>query len=434
MFVDKARITVQSGKGGDGHVSFRREKFVPNGGPDGGDGGDGGSVYFVVDKGANTLEDFRHTRKYAAQNGEEGKKKNMSGRNGEDLRIKVPEGTVIKEAASGKVIADMSGDCQEYCILKGGRGGNGNQHFATPTMQAPKYAQPGQPSRSIDLILELKVIADVGLVGFPSVGKSTLLSRISNAKPEVAAYHFTTLIPVLGVVDLDDARGFVMADMPGLVEGAAEGVGLGDEFLAHIERCRILVHMVDAAGSEGRDPLDDIEKINRELEKYDADLTKKTQIIACNKVDLIPEDLRDTELDPVRQIREKYEPLGVKVFAISAATGKGIRELLYYISDQLQKLPQGTLTYAQEFNPETELTPEEVKSDTVTYNQKDQAYDVEGPAIEKMLGYTNLDTEKGLAFLQRFIEDNGITDKLRELGCKEGDIVRLYGHTFEFME
>jgi GTP-binding protein len=301
-------------------------------------------------------------------------------------------------------------------------------------MQAPKYAQPGQPSRSIDLILELKVIADVGLVGFPSVGKSTLLSRISNAKPEVAAYHFTTLIPVLGVVDLDDARGFVMADMPGLVEGAAEGVGLGDEFLAHIERCRILVHMVDAAGSEGRDPLDDIEKINRELEKYDADLTKKTQIIACNKVDLIPEDLRDTELDPVRQIREKYEPLGVKVFAISAATGKGIRELLYYISDQLQKLPQGTLTYAQEFNPETELTPEEVKSYTVTYNQKDQAYDVEGPAIEKMLGYTNLDTEKGLAFLQRFIEDNGITDKLRELGCKEGDIVRLYGHTFEFME
>ena len=257
MFIDKARIIVSSGKGGDGHVSFRREKYVPAGGPDGGDGGKGGDVVFVVDEGLNTLTDFRHVRKYAAQHGEDGKKKRMAGKKGSDIEIKVPEGTVIREANSGKVIVDMSGDMRRYVILRGGRGGNGNMHYATSTMQAPKYAQPGQPSRSLELLLELKLIADVGLVGFPNVGKSTLLSMSSNAKPRIANYHFTTLQPILGVVDLEDAPGFVMADIPGLIEGAADGAGLGHEFLAHLERTRILIHVVDAAGTEGRDPIED---------------------------------------------------------------------------------------------------------------------------------------------------------------------------------
>lgn len=434
MFVDKAKIVVQSGKGGNGHISFRREKFVPAGGPDGGDGGWGGSVYFIVDEGMNTLGDFGHMQKYAAGNGEDGKAKRMAGRKGDDLYIKVPEGTVIKEAESGKVIADMSGDCREYCILKGGKGGLGNQHFATPTMQAPKYAQPGQPSRTLTVQLELKVIADVGLVGFPNVGKSTLLSIVSHAKPEIANYHFTTLSPILGVVDLPDARGFVMADIPGIIEGAAEGKGLGHEFLAHIERCKLLVNVVDAAGSEGRNPVEDINTINEELAKYNIDLTEKVQIIVCNKVDLIPQDLRGTELDPVIEICREFEPKGYRIFEISAATNTGVRELMYYISDQLSKMPDKTKVYAQEYNPETDFVNTDDARFTVTYDEDEEIYVVEGPAIEKMLGYTNLDTEKGLAFLQRFIEDSGITAKLKELGCVEGDTVRLYGHTFEFYE
>ena len=434
MFVDKARIIIASGKGGDGHISFRREKFVPNGGPDGGDGGNGGSVYFAVDEGLNTLGEFRHRARYSAQNGEDGGKRNCSRKKGEDLIIKVPEGTVIRDFQSGKVIADMSGDNRLVRILEGGHGGNGNQHYATSTMQAPKYAQPGQPSREIEVQLELKVIADVGLVGFPNVGKSTLLSVVSNAKPEIANYHFTTLSPILGVVDLDDAPGFVMADIPGLIEGAADGKGLGHEFLAHIERCKLLIHVVDASGSEGRDPLDDIEKINAELDRYDIDLTKKEQIIACNKTDLIPDDLRDTELDPVREIRQKYEPEGIRVFEISAATGRGVRELMYYVSSELSKIPGGTRIFEPEFNPDTELSVRIDGSFTVTYDKDEDMYVVEGPKIERMLGYTNLETEKGLAFLQKFIEENGINDKLKELGCREGDTVRLYGHTFSFYE
>ena len=346
----------------------------------------------------------------------------------------MPEGTVIRDFQSGKVIADMSGDNRLVRILEGGHGGNGNQHYATSTMQAPKYAQPGQPSREIEVQLELKVIADVGLVGFPNVGKSTLLSVVSNAKPEIANYHFTTLSPILGVVDLDDAPGFVMADIPGLIEGAADGKGLGHEFLAHIERCKLLIHVVDASGSEGRDPLDDIEKINAELDRYDIDLTKKEQIIACNKTDLIPDDLRDTELDPVREIRQKYEPEGIRVFEISAATGRGVRELMYYVSSELSKIPGGTRIFEPEFNPDTELSVRIDGSFTVTYDKDEDMYVVEGPKIERMLGYTNLETEKGLAFLQKFIEENGINDKLKELGCREGDTVRLYGHTFSFYE
>lgn len=321
--IDKARIFVVSGKGGDGHVSFRREKFVPAGGPDGGDGGNGGDVVFVVDDGCNTLADYRHVGKFHAENGEPGNKKRMQGKSGADLVLKVPEGTVIKDAASGKVIADMSRTRRRYVLLKGGHGGKGNQHYATSTMQAPKYAQPGQPAREIELLLELKVIADVGLVGYPNVGKSTILSMSSNAKPEIANYHFTTLSPILGVVDLSDGQGFVMADIPGLIEGASDGAGLGHEFLAHIERCKLLVHVVDAAGSEGRDPLQDIETIEHELDAYDIDLTKKAQIIAANKIDLIPEGS-----DILQKIKDKYEPRGIRVFPMSAATGEGVRDML----------------------------------------------------------------------------------------------------------
>ncbi|HAV91502.1 MAG TPA: GTPase CgtA, partial [Eubacterium sp.] len=287
MFADRAKIFIKSGKGGDGHVSFRRELFVPDGGPDGGDGGKGGDIIFVVDKGMNTLYNFRHVRKYVAESGEEGGKKNQHGKSGEDLIIKVPEGTVIKEFESGKVIADMSGDNTRQVVLKGGRGGKGNQHYATATMQAPKYAQPGKEAQELYVTLELKVIADVGLVGFPNVGKSTFLSRVTNAKPKIANYHFTTLNPNLGVVDLEGTPGFVIADIPGLIEGAADGVGLGHDFLRHIERTKVIIHMVDAAGVEGRDPVEDINAINKELEKYNASLLNKPQIIAANKIDAI---------------------------------------------------------------------------------------------------------------------------------------------------
>ncbi|MDO5476163.1 MAG: GTPase ObgE, partial [Eubacteriales bacterium] len=430
MFIDKARIIVSSGKGGDGHVSFRREKYVPAGGPDGGDGGKGGDVVFVIDEGLNTLTDFRHVRKYAAQHGEDGKKKRMAGKKGQDLEIKVPEGTVIREANSGKVIADMSGDLRRYVILKGGRGGNGNMHYATSTMQAPKYAQPGQPSRSLELLLELKMIADVGLVGFPNVGKSTLLSMSSNARPRIANYHFTTLQPILGVVDLEDAPGFIMADIPGLIEGAADGAGLGHEFLAHLERTRILIHVVDAAGSEGRDPIEDIMAINRELARYRIDLSSRRQIIAANKCDLLPdeEELRDAGMkSPVDEIRAYCEPLGIEVFPISAATGKGVRDLLYHVSSVLAEMPDAAVRYEQEYDPELELAEDNAPY-TVTYDAKAKEYVVEGPRIERMLGYTNLETEKGFVFFQKFLVDNGIIDELKRLGCKEGDFVRLYGH------
>ena len=287
MFADRAKIYIRSGKGGDGHCSFRRELYVPNGGPDGGDGGRGGDLIFEVDEGMNTLADYRHKRKYAAGDGEPGGKRRCHGKDGKDLVLRVPEGTVVKEAESGKVIADMSGENRRQIILKGGKGGLGNQHFATATMQVPKYAQPGQPARELEVKLELKVIADVGLIGFPNVGKSTLLSRVTNAEPKIANYHFTTLNPNLGVVDLDGAKGFVMADIPGLIEGASEGVGLGHEFLRHIERTKMMIHVVDAAGSEGRDPVDDIYKINAELENYNPDIAKRPQVIAANKTDLI---------------------------------------------------------------------------------------------------------------------------------------------------
>lgn len=426
MFADSAKIFIKSGKGGDGHVSFRRELYVPNGGPDGGDGGRGGDIIFIVDEGLNTLTDFRHIRKYVAQSGEEGGKRNQHGKDGQDLIIKVPLGTIIKDDESGKVIADMSDADKKVIVLKGGRGGKGNQHYATATMQVPKYAQPGQKSMELYVRLELKVIADVGLVGYPNVGKSTLLSRVTNARPKIANYHFTTLNPNLGVVDLDGNKGFVIADIPGLIEGASEGIGLGHEFLKHIERTKVLIHMVDAASTEGRDPIDDINKINAELKAYNPDLMNRPQVIAANKIDAI----YDGDESIVDKLKAEFEPKGIKVFGISAVSGKGLKELLYAVNDMLEQMDSSPVVFEQEYfpgqfsdNPDDPYTVEKVE---------DGLYSIEGPRIEKMLGYTNLEAEKGFIFFQKFMKDNGILEELENLGIQEGDTVKIYGHEFEY--
>ena len=425
MFADSAKIFIKSGKGGDGHVSFRRELYVPCGGPDGGDGGKGGDIIFEVDDGLNTLTDFRQVRKYVARDGQQGGKKRCHGANADDLLIKVPEGTVIKDFETGKVIADMSGENRREVILKGGKGGLGNMNFATPTMQAPKYAQPGQSGRELWVQLELKVIADVGLVGFPNVGKSTLLSRVSNAKPKIANYHFTTLNPHLGVVDLDGGAGFVMADIPGLIEGASQGIGLGHDFLRHIERTKVLIHMVDAASTEGRDPVADIRAINAELEAYNPDLLKRPQVIAANKIDAIYAE----EEDPVAKIREAFEAEGIKVYPISAVSGKGVKELLYAVHGLLQTIDQTPVIFEREFDLNS-LASENLPY-TVEKNE-DGEYVVEGPRIEKMLGYTNLESEKGFVFFQNFLKTSGILQELEDAGIQEGDTVRMYGLVFDY--
>lgn len=425
MFADRAKIIIKSGRGGDGHVSFRREKYVPDGGPDGGDGGKGGDVIFLVDEGLNTLTDYRHRRKFAAEPGQEGGKKNCHGKNGADLILKVPEGTVIKEAESGKVIADMSGENRRQVVLKGGRGGLGNQHFATSTMQAPKYAQPGQDAIEIEVMLELKVIADVGLVGFPNVGKSTFLSRVTNAQPKIANYHFTTLQPNLGVVDMEDGNGFVIADIPGLIEGASDGVGLGHEFLRHIERTKVIIHIVDAAGTEGRDPIADIKAIDKELEAYNPELLKKPQVIAANKIDAIYGD----ENEIITSLRNEFEKDGIKVYPISAVSGQGVRELLFYVRELLAKCPKETVVYEQEFDPALHF----FKDEPYTIERADDgAFVVEGPKIEKMLGYTNLDSEKGYLFFQKFLKEQGILKELEEMGIEDGDTVRMYYNEFDY--
>ena len=428
MFADRAKIYIRSGKGGDGHVSFRRELYVPNGGPDGGDGGKGGDLIFEVDEGLNTLTDFRHVRKYVAGDGEQGGKRRCHGADGEDLIVKVPEGTVIKDFESGKVIADMSGENRREVILKGGKGGLGNMHFATSTMQVPKYAQPGQPAQELWVQLELKVIADVGLVGFPNVGKSTLLSRVSNARPKIANYHFTTLNPHLGVVDLQDGQGFVMADIPGLIEGASQGIGLGHDFLRHIERTKVLVHVVDAASVEGRDPVEDIRTINAELKAYNPSLLERPQVIAANKVDSIYNTGEEDWEDPVERLKREFEPEGIQVFAISAVTGQGVKELLYHVNDLLKTVDRKPVIFEKEF--EYQYQGENLPY-TVERNE-DGIYVVEGPKIEKMLGYTNLDSEKGFQFFQKFLKDSGILAELEEAGIEEGDTVRMYGLEFDY--
>ncbi len=425
-FADRADIYLRSGKGGDGHVSFRRELFVAAGGPDGGDGGKGGDIIFEVDEGMNTLSEFRFVRKYCAKDGENGGKCRCTGKDGEDLVLKVPEGTIIKETESGKVIADMSHDNRRFVILQGGRGGKGNQHYATATMQVPKYAQPGQQARELNVTLELKVIADVGLVGFPNVGKSTLLSRVTNAKPKIANYHFTTLNPNLGVVDLDGTSGFVIADIPGLIEGASEGIGLGHEFLRHIERTKVLVHLVDAASVEGREPIDDIKKINAELASYNPELLKKPQVIAANKTDVFYGDEGEEVL---AAIKAEFEPEGIKVFPISAVSGKGVKELLYHVNELLAGIDNTPIVFEREYFPETVIIEEPY---TVEYNEEDEVYVVEGPRIERMLGYTNIDSEKGFEFFQNFLKNNGILEELEALGIQDGDTVRMYGLEFDY--
>lgn len=429
MFADRAKIYVRSGKGGDGHVSFRREKYVPSGGPDGGDGGNGGSVFLEVDEGLNTLSEYRHVRKYHAGDGQNGGTRNCKGKSGEDLVLKVPAGTVVKEVESGKVIVDMSGENKRFLLLSGGRGGCGNQHYATSTMQAPKYAQPGQPAKELELAMELKVIADVGLVGFPNVGKSTLLTKVSNARPQIANYHFTTLNPHLGVVDLPDAKGFVIADIPGLIEGASQGVGLGFEFLRHIERTRVIIHIVDAAGSEGRNPVEDIYSINKELENYNPEIARIPQVIAANKTDMI--FAQEGEPDPVQILKEEFEPKGIRVYPISAISGKGIRELLYQVRHMLDEINEKPLIFEQEFFPEFMFKVSD-EPFTVTYDEKASEFVVEGPRIEKMLGYTNLESEKGFLFFQNFLRINGILEQLEALDIKEGDTVRMYGLSFDY--
>ena len=427
MFSDKVRIFIKSGKGGDGHVSFRRELYVPAGGPDGGNGGHGGDIIFPVDKGLNTLGDFRHNSKYIAQSGEEGGKKRCTGKNGEDLIIKVPEGTVIYDDESGKVIADMSGDNMKETILKGGRGGKGNMNYATATMQAPQYAQPGQEAKELWVRLELKCIADVGLVGFPNVGKSTFLSRVTNARPKIANYHFTTLNPNLGVVDIDGGKGFVIADIPGLIEGASEGVGLGHQFLRHIERTKVIIHIVDAASTEGRDPIADIKAINAELEAYNPDLLKRPQVIAANKIDAIYDDGSGT--NPVELIKAAFESEGIKVYPISAVTGQGVKELLYAVRELLDNFPDDVVIFEKEFDVDELLDNSDDNYNV--YIDENGVFIVEGERIDKMLGYTNLESEKGFNFFQKFMKSSGAIDRLEELGIEEGDTVRV-GDYLEF--
>ena len=427
MFADRARIFIRAGKGGDGHVSFRREKYVPDGGPDGGDGGKGGDVIFVVDEGLNTLSDFRHITKYRAQDGEPGGKRNCHGANGADVVLKVPPGTVIKDSETGKVILDMADKKEPVVLLKGGRGGRGNRNYVTSTMQAPKYAQPGQPAKELIVDLELKCIADVGLVGFPSVGKSTFLARVTNARPKIAEYHFTTLTPNLGVVDLGEHNGFVIADIPGIIEGAAEGVGLGLEFLRHIERTKVIIHIVDAASIDGRDPVNDVKIINEELKKYNKDIESRPTVIAANKIDALDEIGYETVIE---MLKEEFEKDGVKIFPISAVSGKGISELLWYVNDLVKNAPDDVV----EFEPEVDLDFHDNPDlpFEVSYNEEDEVYVIEGPRIERMLGYTNLESEKGFEFFQKFLKTNGILDQLEALGIGEGDTVRMYGLEFDY--
>ena len=424
MFADRAKIIIKSGKGGDGHVSFRREKYVPNGGPDGGDGGKGGDVIFLVDEGINTLADYRHRRKFAAEPGEEGGKKNCHGKNGADLILKVPEGTIIRDAASGKVIADMSGENKRSVILHGGRGGLGNQHFATSTMQAPKYAQPGQEAIEIEVQLELKVIADVGLVGFPNVGKSTLVSVVSQAKPEIANYHFTTITPVLGVVSMGEGSSFVMADIPGLIEGAWQGTGLGHQFLRHVERCRMLVHIVDVSGSEGRDPKEDFITINNELAKFNPELAERPMVVAGNKCDMATDE-------QIADFKKFVEDQGYDFFPIMAAIRYDVDPLLKKIQEMLSKLPPITHYEAE---PAPIVTVDDFDDHSVTIKNVNGIYTVEADWLLQVMKGINFDDYESLNYFQKVLINGGVIDALRKKGCSDGDTVSIYELEFDFMD
>ena len=422
MFVDRVKIHVKGGNGGNGMGSFFRAKYITHGGPDGGDGGRGGDVIFVGDESMGTLMDFRYKRMFKAGNGQDGGKRNCFGKDGESVVIKVPVGTVIREAESGKIMADITKHGEEKILIHGGKGGKGNQHFATPTRQAPRYAEPGRVAKEYDVILELKLIADVGLIGFPNVGKSTLLSMVTNANPKIANYHFTTLAPNLGVVEGRYGDSFVLADIPGLVEGASEGVGLGHAFLRHVERTKVFIHVVDAAGVEGDDPVENVRKINQELEAYNPELMKRPQVIAANKTDIPGSE------ENVERLKEAYEKEGFEVFPISAATNKGLDELLTKVAEILKNYPED-IVFEEEYEEYDEVA---VDQEPFTIEVEDGVYVVRGVGVEKMIGYTNIDTEKGFAFFQRYLKEKGIIEALEEKGIQEGDTVRIYDMEFEF--
>ena len=422
MFVDRVKIHVKGGNGGNGMVSFFRAKYITHGGPDGGDGGRGGDVIFVGDESMGTLMDFRYKRMFKAGNGQDGGKRNCFGKDGESVVIKVPVGTVIREAESGKIMADITKHGEEKILIHGGKGGKGNQHFATPTRQAPRYAEPGRVAKEYDVILELKLIADVGLIGFPNVGKSTLLSMVTNANPKIANYHFTTLAPNLGVVEGRYGDSFVLADIPGLVDGASEGVGLGHAFLRHVERTKVFIHVVDAAGVEGDDPVENVRKINQELEAYNPELMKRPQVIAANKTDIPGSE------ENVERLKEAYEKEGFEVFPISAATNKGLDELLTKVAEILKNYPED-IVFEEEYEEYDEVA---VDQEPFTIEVEDEVYVVRGVGVEKMIGYTNIDTEKGFAFFQRYLKEKGIIEALEEKGIQEGDTVRIYDMEFEF--
>lgn len=423
MFVDRAKIHVKGGNGGNGAVSFYRAKYITHGGPDGGDGGRGGDVIFIGTSSMSTLMDFRYKRMFKATPGEDGGKLNCSGKDGQDVIIKVPVGTVIKEATTGKVMADITEDGMKKVLVRGGKGGKGNQHFATPTRQAPRYAERGQISKEYDIILELKLIADVGLIGFPNVGKSTLLSMVTNANPKIANYHFTTLTPNLGVVQGKYGDDFVLADIPGLVEGASQGVGLGHEFLRHVERTKVFIHVVDAAAVEGKDPLEDIEKINNELKEYNPELIKRPQVIAANKTD-IPDSWENVE-----RLKKEYEPLGIEVYPISAATNKGLDELLGAVAKILKNYPEDII-FQEDYEEYSEVEVDKEPFEIEVYD--DDYYVVTGTGVEKMIGYTNIDTEKGFAFFQKYLKEKGIIEALEQKGIQEGDTVKIYNLEFDY--
>ena len=424
MFVDQAKIYIKAGDGGDGAVSFHREKYVAAGGPDGGDGGKGGDIVFVVDDNISNLIDFRYKRKYVAEKGQNGGGKNCSGRNAPDLVVKVPRGTVVREIKSGRILADLSTD-ESAVIAHGGKGGRGNAHFATSTRQIPKFAKPGFRGDEYEVMLELKLIADVGLVGFPNVGKSTLISVVSAAKPKIANYHFTTLTPVLGVVKIEEGKSFVMADIPGLIEGASEGVGLGHEFLRHVERCRLIVHVIDVSGSEGRDPIEDFKAINHELENFSMELAEAPQIVAANKSDMATHE-------QVERLRNYVEDQGLLFYEISAATTKGTKELMYGVWERLSVLPPVKQFEAQPLTQE-ELDDKLISKKDFRVTVEDGVYFVEADWLLDILRTANMDDYSSLQYFQNVLRTSGIIDKLEEMGIEEGDTVSIFDFEFEYL-
>ncbi len=426
MFIDNIQIYVKAGDGGNGAVAFHREKYVNAGGPDGGDGGRGGNVIFRVDTGANTLLAFRYKRKFVAENGGNGMGGKKHGKNGADIIIDVPEGTLIKDPASGKIIFDMA-NASEYVLCKGGRGGWGNRHFATPTRQIPKFAKSGTKGEEREVLLELKMLAEVGLIGFPNVGKSSILSMISSAKPKIANYHFTTLSPNLGVVSAGEGAGFLAADIPGLIEGASEGQGLGHAFLRHIDRCRLLLHVVDVAATDGRDPVSDVEKINTELVKYSENLAERPQILVANKI-----DSADTDSETYKAFKEYAQKLGIPVVYVSAATGEGLRELVNITAEMLKELPPITV-YETEITPEDEAIDNAAGQKETVVRLENGKYIVEGEWLYNFMGQINFDNYESLNFFQRVLIKNGVIEKLKEAGVEEGDTVSIYDFEFDFV-